>query len=403
MLPGMTNKTLGGDDVVICSAARTPIGKFMGGLRSVSAVDLGVVATQAALERANLSPDDVDQVLFGMARQAGSGPNVARQVQIGAGIPQTGTAITLNQACASGLRAILSAALEIRGGAARAVVAGGTESMSRIPFLLPQMREGYRLGHASALDGNYQDGFNCPLVGAPMGSTAETLADRYEIGRDEQDAFAVESQRKAGAAIESGRFVDEIAPVTVTSRKGDTVVDTDEHPRPSATVEGMAKLPPVFREGGTVHAGNSSGITDGAAAVVVASRSFAEEKGLNVMARLVDGAMAGVDPAIMGIGPVPATELVLERTGVALGDVDLIELNEAFAAQVIACDREMGLDRERLNVNGGSIALGHPIGCTGTRIAVTLLHEMQKRDAKRGLATLCVSGGMGITALFERE
>ncbi len=398
----MTNTTQG-HDVVICSAARTPIGKFMGGLQPVSAIELGVVATQAALSRANLAAEDVDQVLFGMARQAGSGPNVARQVQIGAGIPETATAMTLNQACASGLRTIMSAANEIRAGAARAVVAGGTESMSRIPFLLPRMREGYRLGHAELLDGNYQDGFNCPLVGGPMGSTAETLADRYEISRAEQDAFAVESQRKTGAAMASGRFTDEIAPVTYSTRKGDVTISVDEHPRPTATVEGMAKLAAVFRKDGTVHAGNSSGITDGAAAVVVASREFAEEKGLPILARLTGGAMAGVDPAIMGIGPVPATDKLLSITGHALGDIDLLELNEAFAAQVIACDREMSLDRDKLNVNGGSIALGHPIGCTGTRIVVTLLHEMMKRDAKTGLASLCVSGGMGISALFERD
>ena len=389
-------------DIVIAAAARTPIGGFMGGLADVSAVELGVVATRAAVERSGLAPELIDQVIFGMARPAGSGPNVARQVQIGAGLPQTGTALTVNQACASGLRAITLAAGEVASGAARAVVAGGTESMSGIPFLLPKMRKGYRLGHGELLDGNYQDGFNCPLVGAPMGSTAETLADKYEIDRAAQDAFAVTSQHKAEAAMQAGRFADEIAPVTVKTRKGETVVDTDEHPRPGASVEGMAKLKPVFRKDGTVHAGNSSGITDGAAAVLVTSRGFAQQHGLPVMATLTHHAMAGVDPAIMGIGPVPATQALLERAGLALSDIDLIELNEAFAAQVIACDRELSLDHERLNVNGGAIALGHPIGCTGARIVVTLLHEMQKRDAKRGLATLCVSGGMGISALFER-
>ncbi|MHC5209418.1 MAG: thiolase family protein [Planctomycetota bacterium] len=389
-------------DIVIAGAVRTPIGKFMGGLAGVSAVELGTLTVTALLERSGLPADAVDQVIFGIARQAGSGPNVARQIQIHAGIPETGTAITINQACASGLRSVLLAAHELAAGTARAVVAGGTESMSRIPFLLPEMRTGYRLGHARALDGNYQDGFTCPLVGGPMGSTAETLAERHEIGRDEQDAFALGSQQKAEAAQKAGRFKDEIVPVTVKTRKRETVVDTDEHPRHGSTLEGLAKLPAVFKEGGTVHAGNSSGITDGAAALLVTTAGFAAERGLTVMARLAGDAMAGVDPAIMGIGPVPATRALLERTGVSLGDIDLIELNEAFAAQVIACDRELGLDAERLNVNGGAIALGHPIGATGARIAVTLLHEMSRRDVRRGLATLCVSGGMGIAALFER-
>src|SRR5262245_61619533 len=256
------------NDIVISAAVRTPIGKFLGGLASVSAVDLGVVAVKGALQQAGLSAADVDQVIFGMARQAGSGPNVARQVQVRAGLPQTGTAITVNQACASGLRAVLLAANEVRAGS-RAVIAGGTESMSRIPFLLPQMRTGYRLGHAPVLDGNFQDGFNCPLAESPMGATAETLAERHEISREEQDRFALESQRKAGEAQEAGRFKDEIAPVTVPGRKGDVVVDSDEHPRPETTLAELAKLPAVFKKGGTVHAGNSSGITDGAAALLV--------------------------------------------------------------------------------------------------------------------------------------
>ncbi len=390
------------NDIVIAGAVRTPIGKFLGGLSSVSAVDLGVVAVKALLERSGLPAADVDQVLFGVARQAGSGPNVARQVQVRAGIPQDGTAVTVNQACASGLRAVLLAAHEVRAGA-RAVVAGGTESMSRIPFLLPQMRTGYRLGHGPVLDGNFQDGFNCPLAESPMGATAETLAERHEISRDEQDRFALESQRKAGEAQKAGRFRDEIAPVTVAGRKGDVVVDSDEHPRPETTLAELAKLPAVFKKGGTVHAGNSSGITDGAAALLVTSAGFAQDRKLPVLARLVDGALAGVDPRVMGIGPVPATKALLARTKLSLADIDLVELNEAFAAQVIACDRELSLDAARLNVNGGAIALGHPIGCTGARIVVTLLHEMQRRGSRRGLATLCVSGGMGIAALFERE
>ncbi len=389
--------------VVVCGAARTPIGKFLGGLSTVSAVELGILAATAALERAGLSKDDVDQTYVGMARQAGEGPNVARQITVKGGMPQSAVAMTVNQACASGLRSLTLGAQEIQAGVADVVLVGGVETMSRNPFLLPGMRTGYRLGDAPLLDGNYQDGFHCPMVGGPMGGTAETLADQYGIGRDEQDAFAVESQRKAEVAQSEGRFTAEIAPVTVKTRKGETVVDTDEHPRPGATVEGMAKLPPVFRKDGTVHAGNSSGITDGAAMLVLASEETATKRGLPVLARLEAHAMAGVDPAIMGIGPVPATRTLLERTGLGLDDFDLVELNEAFAAQVIACDRELHLDPAKLNVNGGSIALGHPIGATGARITVTLLHEMARTGAKRGLATLCVSGGMGIAASFVRD
>jgi len=390
-------------DIVIAGAVRTPIGKFLGGLADVSAVELGTIAVQALLQRSGLPAAGVDQVIFGMARQAGSGPNVARQLQIGAGIPPTATALTVNQACASGLRALLLASNELRAGTARAVVAGGTESMSRIPFLLPQMRSGYRLGHAEALDGNYQDGFNCPLAGQPMGATAETLAEKYEISRAAQDEFAAASQSKAEAAQKAGRFRDEIAPVTVKGRKGEVVVDTDEPPRHGTTVADLAKLPAVFKKGGGVTAGNSSGITDGAAALLVTTAGFAQEHRLPVMARLTGACLSGVDPKLMGIGPVPAVRALLQHTKLSQSDLDLVELNEAFAAQVIACDRELGLDPARLNVNGGAIALGHPIGCTGARIVVTLLHEMARRQARRGLATLCVSGGMGVAALFERE
>jgi len=382
------------ETVVICAAARTPIGKFMGGLQTVSAVELGEVVTSAVIERAGVDPSQVDQVLFGMARQAGEGPNPARQISYRSGIPETAQAMTVNQACASGLRSITIAATELP---------GGVETMSRNPFMLPDMRKGYRLGHAPLIDGNYADGFHCRLVDGPMGGTAETLADKYEIGRDEQDSFAVASQHKAEAAQKAGRFADEIVPVTARVRRKEIVVDTDEHLRYGATLEGMAKLQPVFRKDGTVHAGNSSGITDGAAAVLLTTAGVAGELGLPVMASLAGHAMAGVDPHIMGIGPVPATEKLMAATNLTTDTIDLIELNEAFAAQVIACDREMHLDQDKLNVNGGSIALGHPIGCTGTRIVVTLLHEMQKRDVRRGLATLCVSGGMGIAALFERE
>ena len=391
------------ETVVICAAARTPIGKFMGGLESVSAVDLGEAVTRAVLERAGIDGSEVDQVFFGMARQAGEGPNPARQIGFNSGLPETASAMTVNQACASGLRSITLAADQLRLGSAKLVVAGGVETMSRNPFMLPNMRKGYRLGNAPLLDGNYADGFHCRLVDGPMGSTAETLADKYEITRDEQDAFAVASQDKAEAAQKAGRFVDEIVPVTAKVRRKEVVVDTDEHLRPGTTVEGLAKLPAVFRKGGTVHAGNSSGITDGAAAVLVTTAAVAKSMNLPIMAALKGHALAGVDPKIMGIGPVPSTEKLLAATGQSLGDFDLIELNEAFAAQAIACDREMKLDHDKLNVNGGSIALGHPIGCTGARIVVTLLHEMQRRDVAHGLATLCVSGGMGIAAAFERS
>ncbi|MFT7464958.1 MAG: acetyl-CoA C-acetyltransferase [Pseudohongiellaceae bacterium] len=391
------------DTIVICSAARTPIGKFMGGLSTVSAVELGETVTRAVLERAGIDGSSVDQVFFGMARQAGEGPNPARQISFRSGVSVSATAMTVNQACASGLRSITLAASELREGSARLVVAGGVETMSRNPFMLPDMRKGYRLGNAPLLDGNYADGFHCRLVDGPMGGTAETLADRYEISRAEQDEFAVASQHKAEAAQKSGRFADEIVPVTARVRRKEVIVDTDEHLRHGATVEGMAKLPPVFRKDGTVHAGNSSGITDGAAAVLVSTAGYAKEMGLPIMAALSGHALAGVDPKIMGIGPVPATEKLLSSTKLSLSDFDLLELNEAFAAQVIACDRDLKLDHDKLNVNGGSIALGHPIGCTGARIVVTLLHEMQKRDVQRGLATLCVSGGMGIAASFERS
>ena len=388
--------------IVVCGAARTPIGKFLGGLSTVPAVELGIHATRAALERAQLEPDAVDQVYMGMARQAGEGPNIARQISIRGGVPETATAMTVNQACASGLRSIVLGAQQILSGDAEVVVAGGVETMSRNPFLLTGMRTGYRLGDAPVLDGNFQDGFFCPLAGSPMGATAETLATQHDIGRDEQDAYAVESQRKAEVAQGEGRFAREIAPITVKMRKKEVLVDTDEHPRHGASLEGMAKLPAVFKKDGTVTAGNSSGVTDGAAALVLTSEETASARGLPVLARLEAHAMAGVDPNIMGIGPVPATRKLLDKTGYGLDDIDLVELNEAFAAQVIACDRELHLDPAKLNVNGGSIALGHPIGCTGARIVVTLLHEMERRDVKRGLATLCVSGGMGIAATFVR-
>ena len=383
--------------VAIAAAVRTPIGRFLGAFADLTAADLGVAATQAALQSANVAPSDVDELIYGCARQAGGGPNVARQVLVRSGIPQERPAFTVNQACGSGLQAIILGAEHIRAGKSRIVLAGGTESMSRVPYLLDRARTGYRLGNAAIVDGMYRDGFLDPVSGMLMGETAEKLADLYKIGRPEQDEFALESQRRAGAAMRECRFKAEIAPVKVKGRKGEErEVSADEHPRADTTIEDLGKLPPVFREGGTVHAGNSSGITDGASSLVLAAEGVARERGLEVLAWVGESEVVGVDPSIMGIGPVPATRRLLEKTRRKLEDFDLIELNEAFAAQVLACDRELHMDRARLNVNGGSIALGHPIGCTGARITTTLVHEMKRRQSRLGLATLCVSGGLGI-------
>jgi acetyl-CoA C-acetyltransferase len=391
-------------DVYILSAARTPIGKFGGAFASLSAPELGASAAAAALSRARLSPESIDEVVFGHARQAANGPNPARQVGRLAGLPDRVPAFTVNQACASGLKAILLGADAIRLGHARRVLAGGHEAMSGTPYFLPRVRWGLRMGHAEVVDGMTRDGFLCPLCGQMMGETAETLAKEYGITRERQDAFACLSQRRAAEAVRSGRFTAEIAPVSVTSPKGATTVVLDEHPRPDTTPGSLAKLPPVFRTGGGVTAGNSSGITDGAAALVLGDRAAAEEavaEGAPPLARLLDAAIVGVDPARMGIGPVPAVKELLARTGLSLPEFGLIELNEAFAAQVLACLSELGLPEDRVNVNGGAIALGHPIGATGARIAVTLLHEMSRRRTRLGLATLCVSGGMGVAAAFE--
>ncbi|HYR52063.1 MAG TPA: thiolase family protein [Candidatus Dormibacteraeota bacterium] len=382
--------------VAVLSAVRTPIGRFLGAFADVTAAELGVAATRAALERSRVLAADIDELIYGNARQAGGGPNPARQVLVKSGIPQERVAFTVNQACGSGLQAIILAAEHIRAGKSRFVLAGGTESMSRVPHLLDRARTGYRLGNAPLIDGMYRDGFLDPICGMLMGETAEKLADQYKIGREEQDQLALESQRRAGAAIQEKRFESEIASVKVAGRKGEVTVTADEHPRADTTLQDLAKLPPVFREGGTVHAGNSSGITDGAASLVLAAESAARERGLTPLAWVGESEVVGVDPSIMGIGPVPATRKLLARTRQKLEDYDLIELNEAFAAQVLACDRELHFDRQKLNVNGGAIALGHPIGCTGARIVTTLIHEMNRRKQKRGLATLCVSGGLGI-------
>ncbi|MGA8153559.1 MAG: acetyl-CoA C-acetyltransferase [Terriglobales bacterium] len=388
-------------EVYILSAVRTPIGKFGGSLASMTAADMGVVAARAAMERAAVRPEQVEETIFGNARQAGGGPNPARQISIRSGVPQEVPAYTVNKACASGMKSIALGYQEIATGNLECALTGGTESMSRLPYYLDGARWGYRLGNQELVDGMYRDGFFCPMAKMVMGETAEILADQYKITRDEQDQFALCSQTRAAAAINAGRFKDEIAPVTMEGKKGPQIFSQDEHPFLGATLEKMAKLSPVFSKTGTITAGNSSGITDGAAAVVLASKEFVTKNNLRPLARIMAVTSAGVDPRIMGIGPVPALRKMEQKHQLRLADFDLVEINEAFAAQVLACDRELHFDREKLNVNGGAIALGHPIGCTGARITVTLLHEMLRRKARRGVATLCVSGGMGMALAIE--
>lgn len=387
--------------VYILSAVRTPIGKFGGSLASLTSTDMGVVAAKAAMERAGVRADQVEETIFGNARQAGGGPNPARQISVRSGVPDEVPAFTVNKACASGMKSIALAYQSILLGDSSCILAGGTESMSRVPYLLDQARWGYRLGNQPLVDGMYRDGFFCPLAKMVMGETAEVLAEQYKISRDEQDEYALMSQTRAARAIAAGRFEAEIAPVTIEGKKGPTVFNRDEHPFADASMEKLAKLPPVFSKTGTISAGNSSGITDGAAAVVVASEHFVKQNNLKPLARIAAVASAGVDPRTMGIGPVPALKKLEDKHNLRLHEFGLIELNEAFAAQVLACDRALNFNRDRLNVNGGAIALGHPIGCTGTRITVTLLHEMLKRNSKRGVATLCVSGGMGMALALE--
>ena len=388
-------------DVYILSAVRTPIGKFGGSLSTMTAADMGVVAAQAAMQRAGIDPKQVEETIFGNARQAGGGPNVARQISVRSGVPQEVPAYTVNKACASGIKSITLGAQEIAAGNLDCVLVGGTESMSRLPYYLDGARWGYRLGDQELVDGMYRDGFFCPLAKMVMGETAEVLAEQYKISRNEQDEFALVSQQRGAAAIAAGRFDAELVPVMLETRKGKTTFSRDEHPFLDATIEKMAKLPPVFSKTGTITAANSSGITDGAAAIVLAGKNLVKANGLEPLARISAFTSVGVDPRIMGIGPVPAIRKLEAKHKLPLKDFDLVELNEAFAAQVLACDRDLHFDRERLNVNGGAIALGHPIGCTGTRITVTLLHEMLKRKARRGLATLCVSGGMGMALAIE--
>ncbi|MGE0641413.1 MAG: acetyl-CoA C-acyltransferase [Thermoanaerobaculia bacterium] len=389
--------------LALIAPVRTAIGKFGGALSALSAADLGTAAASACLERAGIDPASVDQTIFGHGRQAGGGPNTARQISFRAGVPVERPAFTVNQACGSGLQSILSAARAIRLGEAGLVLAGGTESMSNTPYLLPRARWGYRLGSDEIVDGMYRDGFSDPLSGLIMGETAEELAAESGVDRGMADAWALLSQQRCEAARERGRFTAEIAPVTLASKKGETRFSVDEHPRDGVSLDSLGRMTPVFRDGGTVTAGNASGITDGAAAVLVASEEAAAEHGWKPMGWLLDWEVVGVDPRIMGIGPVPATRKLLERNRLDFSAVEAVELNEAFASQVVACLNDLPFDRERVNPDGGAIALGHPIGATGCRIVVTLLHGMAERRQRLGVATLCISGGMGISALIERQ
>ena len=389
------------DSIVLAAPVRTPIGKFNGGLADFDPADLGAIAARACLERAELAPEHVDQAIFGHARQAGGGPNGARQVALRAELAVSAPAYTINQACLSGLQAILGGIRAIRCGEAEVVLAGGMEAMSRIPYLL-EARWGFRMGHQEVVDAMYRDGYLDPICGKLMGETAETLVERYGISRDEQDAYAARSQQRAEAAWNDGRFAEEVVPVELPGKSGPVTLSRDEHFREGVTAASLAKLKPVFRQGGSVTAANSSGITDGASALLVLSEAAAQRHGVTPVGRVVDYQVDGVAPEVMGIGPVPAVKKLLERTQLDLNNIDLVELNEAFAAQVIAVDRELGFDPERLNVNGGAIALGHPSGCSGNRIVVTLLHEMVRRQSGLGLATLCVSGGLGGALLLER-
>ena len=388
-------------DVVIVGAARTPIGAFSGSLANTPAHELGAVAIKAALERSGVEADAVNEVIFGQVLTGGAGQNPARQAAIAAGIPDSATAFVINQVCGSGLRTVALAAQQIMAGDAKIVVAGGQENMSMSPHVA-NLRAGHKMGDVKFIDSMIKDGLWCAFNGYHMGNTAENIANKWQITREDQDAFATASQNKAAAAQKSGRFNDEIAPVTLSSRKGDVIFDADEYPRHGASMEGMAKLRPAFDKEGTVTAGNASGINDGAAALIVMSADEAAKRGLTPLATIKSWATAGVAPAVMGSGPIPASRKALEKAGWSVGDLDLIEANEAFAAQAIAVNRDMGWDTDKVNVNGGAIALGHPIGASGARVFTTLLHEMQKRDAKKGLATLCIGGGMGVALCVER-
>jgi len=389
-------------DAVIVSGVRTAIGTYGGGLAEVPAVKLGEVCIKAALDRADLKPDQVNEVIMGNVLQAGQGMNPARQAAIFAGLPVQIPAMTVNKVCGSGLKAVMLAAQSIRLGDAEIVAAGGMENMSRAPYVLEKARFGYRMGDGQLIDEMIRDGLWDVFNDYHMGITAENICSDYHLSREELDQFALESQQRAVHAIEAGRFRDEIVPVEVPGKKGPTIFDTDQQPRPETTAEGLAKLRPAFKKDGEVTAGNSSGLNDGGAAVIVMSRRKAEQLGLKPLATIRSYASAGVDPRIMGIGPVPATRLALQKAGLQLSDIDLIEANEAFAAQSAAVGKELGFDRAKLNVNGGAIALGHPIGASGARILVTLLYEMQRRQSHYGLATLCIGGGQGVAMIVER-
>lgn len=389
--------------IVLAGACRTAIGKMGGALSTVPAAELGSIVIKEALNRAGVKPEQVDHVYMGCVIQAGLGQNVARQASIKAGLPVETPAVTVNVVCGSGLNCVNMAAQMIIAGDADIVVAGGTESMSLAPFALTKARFGYRMNDGKLMDTMVHDALWDAFNDYHMGITAENVAEQWHLTREQLDEFAANSQQKACAAIESGRFKDEIVPVTIHGKKGDTIVDTDEGPRPGTTAEGLAKLKPAFKKDGMVTAGNASGINDGAAAIVVMSEEKAKELGVTPMATWIAGALGGVDPSIMGVGPVAATKKVLAKTGMKIEDFDLIEANEAFAAQSLAVGHDLGFDHAKLNVNGGAIALGHPVGASGCRILVTLLHEMQKRDAKKGLATLCIGGGMGCSTIVERD
>jgi acetyl-CoA C-acetyltransferase len=393
----MTNAT----DIVIAGAARTPIGSFNGALASLSAHELGKIAIAEALKRAKVAAGDVSEVVMGQILTAGEGQNPARQAAIAAGIPNEATAYVINQVCGSGLRAVALGSQAIKLGDATIVVAGGQESMSLSPHCM-HLRNGVKMGDVTMIDTMIKDGLWDAFNGYHMGNTAENVAQRYQITREQQDKLAARSQERAVAAQEAGRFKQEIVPVTIKTRKGDQLVDKDEYPRAGTTVEVLSKLRPAFAKDGTVTAGNASGINDGAAALVLMTAAEADRRGLTPLARIVSWATAGVDPAVMGTGPIPASRKALEKAGWKIGDLDLIEANEAFAAQACAVNKELGWDPERVNVNGGAIALGHPIGASGARVLITLLHEMEKRDARKGLATLCIGGGMGIAMCVAR-
>ncbi|PGY52941.1 acetyl-CoA C-acetyltransferase [Priestia megaterium] len=394
---------MGQTEVVIVSAVRTAIGSFGGSLQNVSATTLGGTVIKEALNKVGVSANEVDEVIMGNVLQAGLGQNPARQATLAAGLPETVSALTINKVCGSGLKAVHLATQAILAGDADVIVAGGMENMSQAPYLLKNARNGFKMGDQKVVDSMIQDGLWCAFNDYHMGVTAENLCDKYEITRDEQDAFAASSQQKAEAAIQSGRFKDEIVPVEVPGRKGQvTVFEQDEFPRAGTTAESLGKLRPAFKKDGSVTAGNASGINDGAAAVVVMSRKKADELGLTPLVSIKGNATAGVDPSIMGIGPVSAVKKALEKAAVSLEDVQLVEANEAFAAQSIAVDRELQFNHDILNVNGGAIALGHPIGASGARVLVSLIHEMQKRDVKLGLATLCIGGGQGVATIVER-